>query len=47
MTTVEETETAMRALNGSPLDGRTLTVERAVGRGAGGRSGGNRRRARA
>jgi RNA recognition motif-containing protein len=34
MATPEETETAMRALNGSALDGRTIRVEKSVGRGA-------------
>ncbi len=34
MATPEGTETAMRALNGSTLDGRTIRVEKAVGRGA-------------
>lgn len=39
MATPEETETAMRALNGSTLDGRTIRVEKAVGRGARARGG--------
>ena len=39
MATLEETETAMRVLNGSTLDGRTIRVEKAVGRGARARGG--------
>lgn len=43
MATPAETEAAIRALNGSTLDGRTIRVEKAVGRGVrarGGRVGG-------
>jgi cold-inducible RNA-binding protein len=32
MATPEEAETALRALNGSTLDGRTIRVEKAAGR---------------
>jgi RNA recognition motif-containing protein len=34
MDSLEEAEAAIRALDRSTLDGRTITVERAVGRGA-------------
>jgi RNA recognition motif-containing protein len=39
MATAEETEAAMRALDGSTLDGRTIRVEKAVGRRARARGG--------
>jgi RNA recognition motif-containing protein len=39
MATPEGTETAMRALNGSALDGRTIRVEKSVGRGPRARGG--------
>jgi RNA recognition motif-containing protein len=39
MATPEGTETAMRALNGSTLDGRTIRVEKSVGRGPRARGG--------